>query len=142
MQKYETQRVQVEVHIISTGTSDSDSEVSKISDKRNETESSDKGHEVEVEVGIEKAPAQTKGTASSREQSDSGDKTIMIRRGRPDTAGIVRKATEELQDSVSIAVCEPESMLFDVRNAAAVTQSRVGKDGLREVYLYSECFGW
>ena len=41
---------------------------------------------------------------------------------------------------LDIAVCGPESMLFDVRNAVAGAQKKVGGfGGPGEVYLYSEC---
>ena len=65
--------------------------------------------------------------------------TIM---GRPDTRAVVAQAVEGFNGEVGIAVCGPESMLFDVRNAVAGAQEKVGLGGLTEVYLYSEHFGW
>ena len=62
--------------------------------------------------------------------------------GRPDTRAIVARAVEAFSGGVGIAVCGPESMLFDVRNAAATAQQKVGPGGPAEVYLYSEQFGW
>ena len=73
--------------------------------------------------------------------------------GRPDTKAVVAQAVEEGFNGreggggVGIAVCGPESMLFDVRNAVAAAQGKVGfggggGGGPVEVYLYSEHFGW
>ena len=62
--------------------------------------------------------------------------------GRPDTRAVVAKAVEGCNGGVGVVVCGPESMLFDVRNAVAGAQEKVGLGGPTEVYLYSEHFGW
>ena len=75
--------------------------------------------------------------------SSEGDELIKPTiTGRPDTGAVVAQAAEGFSGGVGIAVCGPESMLFDVRNAVAGAQEKVGFGGPSEVYLYSEHFGW
>ena len=124
--------LRVEVHI--TG-DDSGEGKGEGAGKRHSGESSD-AHE-----DVEKAPEKRERDIESREASKNLG-AVGMRIGRPDTAAIVREATEGWNGSVGVTVCGPEEMLFDVRNATAEAQRRVGKEGLGEVYLYSECFGW
>ena len=75
--------------------------------------------------------------------SSEGDELLKpTTTGRPDTRAVVAQAAEGFNGGVGIAVCGPESMLFDVRNAVAGAQKKVGRGGPTEVYLYSEHFGW
>lgn len=63
--------------------------------------------------------------------------------GRPDIRAVIREATDR-PGSVGVAACGPDSLLYDVRNAAAEAQLRILKERspASEVYLHSECFGW
>ena len=75
--------------------------------------------------------------------SSEGDElTTPTIAGRPDTRAVVAQAVEGFSGGVGIAVCGPENMLFDVRNAVAGAQEKVGSRGPTEIYLYSEHFGW
>ncbi|KAI9659757.1 MAG: hypothetical protein M1831_003655 [Alyxoria varia] len=76
--------------------------------------------------------------------SDSGGEELKESTiaGRPDTRAVVAQAVEGCSGGVGIAVCGPESMLFDVKNAVAQAQGKVRPAGPTEVYLYSEHFGW
>lgn len=64
--------------------------------------------------------------------------------GRPDLAAIVREVTLGTNGSVGMAACGPTAVLEDVRREAAEAELRIVKSGpgAREVYLYSEVFGW
>lgn len=64
--------------------------------------------------------------------------------GRPDLSAIVREVTMESNASVGIAACGPSSVLEAVRSEAAEAELRILRSGpgAREVYLYSEVFGW
>lgn len=72
------------------------------------------------------------------------DLNITVLTGRPDLAKMVREVTMESNASVGIAVCGPESVLQAVRGEAAEAELRILKSGFgaKEVYLYSEVFGW
>lgn len=69
---------------------------------------------------------------------------VRILTGRPDLSAIVREVTLESSGSVGIAACGPSSVLEAVRSEAAEAELRILKSGpgAREVYLYSEVFGW
>lgn len=61
--------------------------------------------------------------------------------GRPDLKEILREATSTPGESVGIVVCGPETMCFDVKEAAAEAQRRVlSGTGPNEVYLHTEAF--
>lgn len=64
--------------------------------------------------------------------------------GRPDLAAMVREVTLESNGSVGMAACGPTAVLEDVRREAAEAELRIVRSGpgAREVYLYSEVFGW
>jgi NAD(P)H-flavin reductase len=65
-----------------------------------------------------------------------------FRTGRPDLPHFIRNVTAERSGKkVGIIVCGPESMLYDVKNAAANVQGRVGRTG-GELWLHAEHFGW
>ena len=74
--------------------------------------------------------------------SESEELNMTRTKGRPDTIAVVARSVESFRGRVGIAVCGPENMVFDVRNAVAAAQTRVGPGGPAEVYLYSELFGW
>lgn len=72
------------------------------------------------------------------------DLGIRTMTGRPDLSSIVREVTLESNASVGMAVCGPSSVLQAVRDEAAEAELRILKSGpgAKEVYLYSEVFGW
>lgn len=79
------------------------------------------------------------------EKSGSGiDFGLRILTGRPDLSAIVREVTLERSASVGMAVCGPSSVLQAVRDEAAEAELRILQSGpgAKEVYLYSEVFGW
>lgn len=69
---------------------------------------------------------------------------INVLTGRPDLSAIVREVTLESSGSVGIAACGPSAVLEAVRGEAAEAEMRILKSGpgAKEVYLYSEVFGW
>lgn len=69
---------------------------------------------------------------------------IRVLQGRPDLPKLVRSVTMENNASVGMAVCGPSAVLEAVRHEAAEAELRILKSGpgAREVYLYSEVFGW
>ncbi|OCL14468.1 ferric-chelate reductase [Glonium stellatum] len=75
-------------------------------------------------------------------ESDSIGEVSVYSTGRPDLSALIRSLTTEDSRSVGISACGPESMTFDVRNAAAAAESRIleGKEGSRDVYLHTEVF--
>lgn len=125
--EYKSTGVRTKVHV--TG---GDGEGSVSSNKK-ETRSSEEAGTRNGDIEYEKEEA------SSSEGDEPMKPTIM---GRPDTRAVVAQAVEGFNGGVGIAVCGPESMLFDVRNAVAGAQEKVGLGGPTEVYLYSEHFGW
>ena len=125
--EYMSTGVRIDVHV--TGR---DSEGSLSRNKKG-TESSEETGTRNGDINHEKEEA------SSSEGDDLTKPTIT---GRPDTKAVVAQAVESFTGAVGIAVCGPESMLFDVRNAVAGAQGKVGLGGPTEVYLYSEHFGW
>lgn len=76
--------------------------------------------------------------------SARGNLGIRVLTGRPDLSAVVREVTMEGNASVGIAVCGPAGVLEAVRHEAAEAELRIVKAGAgaREVYLYSEVFGW
>ncbi|KAJ4385766.1 hypothetical protein N0V93_010197 [Gnomoniopsis smithogilvyi] len=72
------------------------------------------------------------------------DLGVRVLTGRPDLSAIVREVTLESRASVGMAVCGPSSVLQAVRDEAAEAELRILKSGpgAKEVYLYSEVFGW
>lgn len=72
------------------------------------------------------------------------DLGIRVLTGRPDLSAIVREVTLESDATVGMAVCGPTSVLQAVRDEAAEAELRILKSGpgAKEVYLYSEVFGW
>lgn len=72
------------------------------------------------------------------------DLGIRVLTGRPDLSAIVREVTLESHASVGMAVCGPSSVLQAVRDEAAEAELRILRSGpgAKEVYLYSEVFGW
>lgn len=80
------------------------------------------------------------------EPSSPAIKNLGIRssKGRPDISAIVRGITMENNASVGMAVCGPSAVLEAVRHEAAEAELRILKSGpgAKEVYLYSEVFGW
>ena len=125
--EYKSTVVRIKVHV--TG---GDSEGSVSSNKKGMRSSKEAG----TRNGENKSE---KEEASSSEGDELTKPTIM---GRPDTRAVVAQAVEGFDGGVGIAVCGPESMLFDVRNAVAGAQGKVGRGGPTEIYLYSEHFGW
>lgn len=125
--EYKSTGVRIKVHV--TG---GDGEGSVSSNKK-ETRSSEEAGTRNGDIDYEKAEA------SSSEGDEPMKPTIM---GRPDTRAVVAQAVGGFNGGVGIAVCGPESMLFDVRNAVAGAQEKVRLGGPTEVYLYSEHFGW
>lgn len=69
---------------------------------------------------------------------------INVFMGRPDIGEITRNITLEDNASVGMAACGPASVLEAVRDEAAAAELRILKNGpgAKEVYLYSELFGW
>lgn len=59
--------------------------------------------------------------------------------GRPNLPHTVATSVAD-HNSVAIAACGPNSMLLDVRNAAAAAQFGAGKG--KDVYLHTESFSW
>lgn len=59
--------------------------------------------------------------------------------GRPNLPEII-SGSVTAHRSVAIVACGPDSMLLDVRNAAATAQFREGKG--KDVYLHTESFSW
>lgn len=72
------------------------------------------------------------------------DLGVRVMTGRPDLSAIAREVTLESHASVGMAVCGPSSVLQAVRDEAAEAELRILKSGpgAKEVYLYSEVFGW
>lgn len=127
--EYESTGVRIQVHV--TG---GDGEGSGSSNNKKGMRSSEEAGARDGDIKYEKEEA------SSSEGDELTKPTIM---GRPDTRAVVAQAVEGFDGGgVGIAVCGPESMLFDVRNAVAGAQGKVGLGGPTEVYLYSEHFGW
>lgn len=79
-----------------------------------------------------------------RSASPDADVGLKVCRGRPDLSAIVRGVTMESSASVGMAVCGPSDVLEAVRSEAAEAELRILKSGpgAKEVYLYSEVFGW
>lgn len=130
--EYESTGVRIQVHV--TG---GDGEGSGSSNNKKGMRSSEEAGARDGDIKYEKEEEEE---ASSSEGDELTKPTIM---GRPDTRAVVAQAVEGFDGGgVGIAVCGPESMLFDVRNAVAGAQGKVGLGGPTEVYLYSEHFGW
>ncbi|PSS05228.1 ferric reductase NAD binding domain-domain-containing protein [Coniella lustricola] len=95
--------------------------------------------------GIPHSPSAQSLATSNGTNSHNNKFGIKILHGRPDMARAVRDVTSE-QDvaSVGIAVCGPTAVLAAVRDEAAAAELRIVKSapGPKEVYLYSEMFGW
>lgn len=94
--------------------------------------------------GESRTPATT--TTPPPMSHDSG--IFKVYHGRPHIREIARGVTTEENDasSVGMAVCGPAAVLQEVREEAAEAELRIVKSpsgaGLKEVYLYSEVFGW
>lgn len=125
--EYKSTGVRMKVHV--TGVDGEGSVSSNKKGMRSSEEAGTRNGDVEYE----------KEEASSSEGDELIQPTIT---GRPDTRAVVAQAVEGFNGRVGIAVCGPDSMLFDVRNAVAGAQEKVGLGGPTEVYLYSEHFGW
>ena len=129
--EYKSTGVRINVHV--TG-GDAEGSVSSI--QKGMRSSEEAGTTKNGDIQYEKEEEE----ASSSEGDELIKPTTM---GRPDTRAVVAQAVESFNGGVGIAVCGPESMLFDVRNAVAGAQAKVGLGGgPTEVYLYSEHFGW
>lgn len=116
--------VEIIMHVTSDGCAAEDS---KVAGKR--VSASDDGEKVEP---------------PSPGSSAAGGLGIRVVTGRPDLSAVVREVTMESNASVGIAVCGPTEVLEAVRREAAEAELRILKSGAgaREVYLYSEVFGW
>lgn len=108
---------------------------------------------VEVIVYLTSEAEDAKLEAKRASSSDDGksempvsgiDMGIRVLTGRPDLSSIVREVTLESHASVGMAVCGPNTVLQAVRDEAAEAELRILKSGpgAKEVYLYSEVFGW
>lgn len=93
---------------------------------------------VEAVVSAAAAAAATAATGSAN--------IFTVRSGRPQIRETARAVTMENHASVGLAVCGPTEVLQAVRDEAAEAELRIlnngGVEGPREVYLYSEVFGW
>ncbi|KAF1812948.1 ferric-chelate reductase [Eremomyces bilateralis CBS 781.70] len=68
---------------------------------------------------------------------------LQVSQGRPHLSGLLEEWTANAGESVAIAVCGPDSMTHDVREAASLAQTRVlAGRGASEVYLHTEGFSW
>lgn len=109
--------------------------------------------------GAQDAAKRASGTPSEEEQergvggkesvdevrvAPAGALGVRIEHGRPDLRAIVRAVTMESEAAVGLAVCGPDAVLQAVKAEAAEAELRILKSGAgaREVYLYSEVFGW
>lgn len=93
-------------------------------------------------------------TTSPSSTSALRDDIFTVRRGRPPIRATARAilTTEAGNASVGLAACGPHAVLQAVRDEAAAAEWRIvttrdngggaGGGGPREVYLYSEVFGW
>ncbi|KIY72794.1 hypothetical protein CYLTODRAFT_449535 [Cylindrobasidium torrendii FP15055 ss-10] len=63
--------------------------------------------------------------------------------GRADVKSVIRQASDENR-TMGVAVCGPESLVFDVRNGVADVQKDIalGKSGCHEVFLHTEEYSW
>ena len=121
--EYNSTGVRLNVHVTSSNSKES------MSRDKKEMKSSKETRTKNTNIKHEKSE-----DASSTESDEPTQPTIT---GRPDTRAVVAQAVQGVSGGgVGIAVCGPESMLFDVRNAVAAAQETA------EVYLYSEHFGW
>lgn len=86
------------------------------------------------------------GPASPANSGGYSDIFKVHNEGRPQIREIARAVTmEEQHASVGLAVCGPAAVLQAVRDEAAEAELRIlksGGAGPKEVYLYSEVFGW
>ena len=122
--EYKSSGVRINVHVTGEGS---------VSSNKKGTRSSEDASTQNGDIKNQKEDA----------SSTSGDELPNpTTKGRPDTKAIITHAIKGFKGGLGIAVCGPESMLFDVRNAVAAAQKRVGLAGPTEVYLYSEHFGW
>lgn len=96
-------------------------------------------------------PAKDRSSMSSEDKiapcdgsKDAAEIDVSVLSGRPDLAAVVRRVTMGERGSVGMAVCGPAAVLEAVRAEAAEAEARImkGAEGAREVYLYSEVFGW
>ncbi|KAF3767287.1 hypothetical protein M406DRAFT_321522 [Cryphonectria parasitica EP155] len=89
-------------------------------------------------------PLASSSSTSSSQKTPATSLGFKTFTGRPDLAAVVRDFTLEETGSVGMAVCGPSSVLAAVRDEAAAAEMRILKSGpgAKEVYLYSEMFGW
>jgi NAD(P)H-flavin reductase len=87
---------------------------------------------------VEKAVGRSCSTISGNQIGKGIDRvTTVHHEGRPDLPGVIKESVTE-NESVAIVTCGPDSMIFDVRNAAAEAQ----KVKRKNVLLHTENFCW
>ncbi|CAN8101839.1 unnamed protein product [Discula destructiva] len=109
--------------------------------KRVSRASEDDEDKIEPSAPLPSSSLSSSLSSTSRPSRELG---IRVLKGRPDLSAVVREVTTESNASVGIAVCGPASVLEAVRAEAAEAELRILKSGpgAKEVYLYSEVFGW
>lgn len=80
---------------------------------------------------------------STKGSVTTGPISIQTLAGRPSIPSIAQ-ATTEKQGTVGMVVCGPSSMVFDLRQCAAIAQQRImqGKAAAEEVWFYNESFSF
>lgn len=137
--------VEIFLHLTSSADGDSSSDDDSGDDANPTAPNKSASSPVDIEKGGIPASPSTRSLAANNLDDGSNKFGIRVLRGRPDMARVVHDVTSE-QDiaSVGIAVCGPTSVLAAVRDEAAAAELRIVKSapGPKEVYLYSEMFGW